>query len=383
MATLPADGDRSLERLIPIAERFELPGPVASIQALGNGNVNDTYLVRLKANPRGSTAPPPAFVLQRINTQVFQRPDLVMRNMLAFSEHVGRKLRQGCRELEGRRWEVPSVCQARQSPDPWVEIEGGFWRAISFIDASATFDTLSGAAQAREIGFGLGMFHSLISDLPAAQLADTLEGFHVTPTYLAHYRGVLEAAVVPTSPETDFCLSFVGQRQEWASVLEDAKASGALPLRPIHGDPKINNVMLDTTTGQAIALVDLDTVKPGLVQYDIGDCLRSGCNTLGEDTRDWQAVRFDLGLCAALLEGYGSVARSFLTDTDYAYIYDAIRLIAFELGLRFFTDYLAGSTYFKTRYPTHNLDRALVQFRLTESIEAQEPAIRVIIAAMR
>ena len=137
--------------------------------------------------------------------------------------------------------------------------------------------------------------------------------------------------------------------------------------------------MLDTATGRAVAMVDLDTVKPGLVHYDIGDCLRSGCNPLGEETEHWQEVRFDPDLCRAILRGYLSQARDFLTHGDYDYLFDAIRLIAFELGLRFFTDYLAGNVYFKARRREHNLARALVQFRLTESIESQEKNLRLII----
>ena len=151
----------------------------------------------------------------------------------------------------------------------------------------------------------------------------------------------------------------------------------------MHGDPKVNNVLLDTATGKAVALVDLDTVKPGLVHYDIGDCLRSGCNPWGEETEQWEAVRFDPDLGRALLQGYLAGAGGFLTDHDYHYLFAAIRLIAFELGLRFFTDYLAGNVYFKARRPEHNLARALVQFKLTESIEAQEAAIRAFIRDLR
>jgi Ser/Thr protein kinase RdoA (MazF antagonist) len=165
-------------------------------------------------------------------------------------------------------------------------------------------------------------------------------------------------------------------------VLETAKAAGALKLRPIHGDPKVNNIMLDAQ-GKAISLIDLDTLKPGLVHYDIGDCLRSLCNPLGEETEDWQAVTFDLKLAQATLEGYLSLAKDFLTPSDYDYLYDGIRLIAFELGLRFFTDYLAGNVYFKVKHPTHNLTRALVQFKLTESIEAQEQELQAMIQALR
>jgi Ser/Thr protein kinase RdoA (MazF antagonist) len=166
-------------------------------------------------------------------------------------------------------------------------------------------------------------------------------------------------------------------------VLETAKAQGKLRPRTIHGDPKVNNIMMDTNTGQAISIVDLDTVKPGLVHYDIGDCLRSGCNFMGEETEQWEKVHFYPDLCKAILQGYLSIAREFLTENDFAYIYDSIRLIAFELGLRFFTDYLEGNVYFKVRHLEHNLARALVQFKLAESIELQETVIRNIIRESR
>jgi Ser/Thr protein kinase RdoA (MazF antagonist) len=194
---------------------------------------------------------------------------------------------------------------------------------------------------------------------------------------------VLTSKVVPKSAEVVHCLKFVAERRSWATVLEDAKERGELPLRTIHGDPKINNVLIDTTTQQAISLIDLDTIKPGLIHYDIGDCLRSGCNPAGEETVDWEAVHFESELGQAMLQGYLDSAQDFLTDHDYKYIYDSLRLLAFELGLRFFTDYLNGSVYFKTKYPEHNLLRALVQFRLAESIESQERTIGNIISDMR
>ena len=150
-------------------------------------------------------------------------------------------------------------------------------------------------------------------------------------------------------------------------------------MRTIHGDPKINNIMISEETGKAVSIIDLDTVKPGLIHYDIGDCLRSSCNPLGEDTLDFDDVQFDTNLARSILDGYLSVAHQILTENDYNHIYDAIRLIAFEMGLRFFQDYLAGNVYFKVKHPEHNLNRALVQFKLTESIEAQESTIRQII----
>jgi Ser/Thr protein kinase RdoA (MazF antagonist) len=365
-----------LDHLVVVAEQFIIQGQVRDLREYGSGNVNDTFLVTVE----GATEP--HFILQRLNLQVFRRPELVMENLRTVSEHVGRRLALAPLG-PGRRFEVPRVLLTREGRDHVIDSGGSFWRALSFIEAAENFDTIKDTGQAQEVGSALGRFHSLLSDLSPGQLSDTLPGFHMTPGYLAHYDEVLEGRGARPSSEVSFGLRFVAERRVWAPVLEEARAQGKLKPRPIHGDPKVNNVMLDTTTGGAVGMVDLDTVKPGLVHYDIGDCLRSGCNPRGEETGDWEMVRFEPELCRAMLQGYLSLARDFLTGTDYAYLYEAIRLLAFELGLRFFTDYLAGNVYFKARHPEHNLVRALVQFKLTESIESQEAAIAAIIRDLR
>jgi Ser/Thr protein kinase RdoA (MazF antagonist) len=227
------------------------------------------------------------------------------------------------------------------------------------------------------------MFHTLLSDLPTDKLSDTLEGFHITPFYLQNYDRVLENYGAGDSSDVKYCIRFVSERRDWAHVLENAKEEGRLQLRTIHGDPKVDNIMIDRATGKAIGIIDLDTVMTGLVHYDIGDCLRSGCNPVGEDTEQLDAIHFDTALCSAVLMGYLAMARDFFTENDFNYIYDSVRLISFELGLRFITDYLEGNVYFKVRHPGHNLVRALVQFRLCESIESQEKAIKDIIRDMR
>jgi hypothetical protein len=400
---------------------------ILEVREYGQGNVNDTFLVTVeevagKAHPAstkekvGDAHPPAAgggpqrFILQRLNTRVFPRPQLIMGNLRTFTEHVDARLAKEPLPPE-RRWDQPRVLLTGAGEDHWRDPDGFFWRALTFVADAESHYAVQSLDHAREVGWALGLFHRLISDLPPERLADTLPGFHVTPGYLRRYDEVLgtrkgnrkPGAGPPAAPveqkggaashppgraagaltgnprEEDYCRRFVEARRTWAAVLEDAKSRGELPLRPIHGDPKVNNVMVDTATGQAVGLVDLDTVKPGLVHYDLGDCLRSGCNTLGEEIGNWQQARFEPEICRAILRGYLSQAGDFLTPADYDYLFDAVRLLPFELGLRFFTDYLEGGVYFKTRYPGHNLLRALVQFRLTESIEAQEGAIRGLI----
>jgi Ser/Thr protein kinase RdoA (MazF antagonist) len=356
--------------IITIAGSFASRGSVSAIEPFGNGNINDTFFVSV------DEAGKEKFILQRINTKVFRHPQLVMQNMCVYTQHVHDRLQ---RSPLDRRWEVPQVLLT-PTAQSYIHDNGSYWRAISYIPDSQSFDVLT-SQQAPEVGYALGMFHNLISDLPPDRLADTLEGFHITPLYLQQYEKVCSSASPSASPatEVEYCLKFIADRQSWAAVLETAKAQNKLPLRLMHGDPKVNNVMFDVATQKAVSVIDLDTVKPGLVHYDIGDCLRSGCNPLGEETQQWQIVEFNSDLCQGILQGYFSVAKTFFTANDYAYLYDAIRLLSFELGLRFFTDYLAGNVYFKVKYPEHNLIRALVQFKLTESIEFQEATLRTII----
>jgi Phosphotransferase enzyme family len=364
-------GSSSTELLLPIAVQFMGSSEILAVKPLGNGNINDTFLVMTTDHQ---------FVLQKINTQVFQQPQLVMQNMRVLTEHIHAKLQAFPPDRQvDRPWETPRVLLTQDQCDHWCGDDGDFWRAISFIEDSEALDTIQDVTHAAEVGYALGTFHHLISDLAPEQLADTLPGFHITPQYLQQYIPVNQTSRVSNTPEVNYCRQFVADRASWAHILENAKTSGKLPLRLMHGDPKVNNVMLDRDTQKAIAMIDLDTVKPGLVHYDIGDCLRSGCNPMGEETQDWQAVQFELELCRGTLQGYLAMVNSFMTANDYAYIFDAVRLISFELGLRFFTDYLAENVYFKVKYPEHNLVRALVQFKLTESIEAQETSIRTLV----
>lgn len=365
-----------------VAQQFVKQGAVSQVASYGAGNVNDTYLVTVTEPDAANQSN--RFVLQRINQHVFRRPELILLNMRAFTDYMQQAMAQEAHNPT-RRWEAPRIIPTRQGQDYWVDEVGGFWRAISLIERAKTYPRIRDANHARESGYALGRFHRLTSGLDPARLHDTLPGFHITPQYLAHYDQVLAARTPHPEGERDeeaYGRAFVAARRDIASALVDAQAQGLLALRTMHGDPKVDNILIDDATGQAVSIIDLDTVKPGLVHYDIGDCLRSCCNPAGEETTDLSTVTFDLDLCRAILDGYLSEAAHFFTPPDYAFLYTAIRLIAFELGLRFFTDHLAGNVYFKARHPTHNLERALVQFRLVEEIEGKGEQINAIIAAV-
>ena len=373
-----------LDVLKAIASQFEIGGVITSITPLGEGNVNETYQVTCQETILQDKIPQEQllrrYVMQRINTVVFPRPELVMANINVLANHVA------SRPLD-KDWVMPTAIPIRNSGQTWLEREGQTWRMLTFVENAETLQTIKSSQEAQQVGRALGVFHHLVNDIPADALADTLPGFHVTPGYFQTFKnGMAEALANPhfaISQELKTCLNFVNQRAGRVDVLEAALARGELKTRPIHGDPKVNNVMLCSTSGRALAMIDLDTVKPGLLHYDIGDCCRSGCNRQGEETEDLDAVVFDLDLCEAILEGYLSAAKETLNNHDFDYIVDAIHLITFELGLRFLTDHLAGNVYFKVNRPDHNLHRAKVQFKLVESIEQQEGTLRAIVERLR
>lgn len=360
-----------------IATRFDVPGRLVVLKPIGSGNVNDTYRAILR-----TVFSEEQFILQRINSSVFKDPAAVMRNMKKVTDHAHRRIREEADHAD-RIWQLPRVIPTKDGEDYIMDDNGQYWRALSLISSSTNYDKVTEPEHAAEAGLVLGHFQRIISDLPAEELEDTLPGFHITPNYLAAYDRISASEGAEKRranvSEARRLTKFVEQRRGSVSILEDAKASGELHLRPIHGDPKITNVMIDNFTGKGTSIVDLDTVKPGLVHYDFGDAVRSSCNPAGEETGNLSEVFLDLDLFEALVRGYLTEACSFLTEADRRYLFDSIRLIAFELGLRFFTDYLAGDVYFKVKYEGQNLNRARVQFALCESIEAREGKMRTIL----
>lgn len=364
-----------------VATRFQVPGRLVALQPISTGNVNDTYRVIFR-----TTFSEEQFILQRINKKVFVDPAAVMANMKAVTDHAHRRIEAEAEEAD-RIWQLPRVISAHDGRDYAVDEDGEYWRALSLIASACSYEKLDTPEHAVEAGVVLGHFQRIISDFPAEDLLDTLPGFHITPRYLEKYDVVLATPEargrLDRSAEARRLAKFVEGRRTFASILEDARERGELRLRPIHGDPKITNIMLDNLTGKGTSIVDLDTVKPGLIHYDFGDCGRSSCNPAGEETTDLSRVFLDVDLFEALVSGYLREAAAFLTEADRHYLYDAVRLIAFELGLRFYTDHLAGDVYFKTQYDGHNLNRARVQFALCESIEARESKMRRAIEGKR
>lgn len=357
-----------------LAVQFDVSGQLASICPTGNGNVNDTYLAVFRTHFSEER-----IIIQRVNTHVFAKPEWIMENMSILTNHCHKQL-EAENDVADRIWQLPRIVPCKNGLAYYQDNEGGFWRALTLIASATSYETAQSAEHAYEVGVVLGQFHRLVSEMNPMSLRDTLPGFHETPDYLAKYDAILRtdqtAKITGYSLEVRNLIRFIDDRRPMVPVLEDAVKRGELSRRLIHGDPKVGNIMIDNDTGKGTAIIDLDTVKPGLIHYDFGDALRSICNISGEETAELGNVVFDLDLCSAFVRGYMVHAGAFLTDNDRKYMYDSIRLITFELGLRFFTDYLAGNVYFKVSSIGQNLQRAKVQFKLCESIEMRKQQIQ-------
>lgn len=360
-----------------IAKQFAVSGRLVSVAPFGSGNINDTYLAIFR-----TTYSEERFILQRIRRSVFPNPENIMHNMRIVTDVCHRKLEE-LDESSDRIWQLPKIIQTHDGKDFYIDGDGELWRAISNIASAVSYEKVQSPDHAFEAGTVLGCFQNLISDIPCEDLKYVIENFHITPSYLDQLDAALKTPLAQDllshSREARNCLAMIEERRDFCHTFENAKKSGELKLRPTHGDPKVANIMIDAMTGKGTCIVDLDTIQPGLVHADVGDAVRSSCNPAGEDAMDLHSVFFDTDLFTAFYRGYMRYAKKFFTEADHRYLFDAVRILPLELGLRFFADYLAGDVYFKTRYKEHNLKRALVQFRLMESIESRESQIRKVI----
>ncbi len=358
---------------VAIAREFALSGEILSASPYGSGHINDTYKVDVK--PAGG---PRRYVLQRINHNVFRRPDELMANVERVCAHAYAKLKQaGVPDAERRTLRLLPTLTGKA----WhIDAAGNRWRCYHFIEGATGHDVVRSPEQAYAAAKSFGAFQSLLADLPGGRLLETIPDFHHTPARFARFQQALaqdaHGRAAASVPEIAFALA----RAHEVNVVVDALRDGTLPERVTHNDTKLNNVLLDDVTQDGVCVIDLDTVMPGSALYDFGDLVRTSTSPAAEDETDLSKVQMQFPMFAALVKGYLESANGFLTPKERALLPFAGKLITFEIGLRFLTDWLEGDIYFKTKCLTHNLDRTRTQFKLVESIEDQLPAMQALIA---
>ena len=341
---------------------FPFGGRVAQAQLYGKGHINETYLVDIIL-PNGQTRP---FILQRINTHVF--PDVVslMGNIVGVTRH----LQQSISQTGGNpQREALTVIPAQNGSPFYTTADGGAWRCYYFIQNTVCYQVAPNASVLYQAARAFARFSLLLQDYPAETLRETIPHFHDTPKRLADLQAAVAANPMGRAQNCQTEIEFALQRQSDCFVLANHLSAGRLSLCVTHNDTKLNNVLLDETSGECVCIIDLDTVMPGLLLHDYGDSIRSGAHSASEDERDLGHVSFSLPYFEAYTKGYLEVLAPYLSPLEKELLPWGAKLMTLECGMRFLTDYLLGDTYFKIARPDHNLVRTRTQFKLVHDME--------------
>ncbi len=352
-------------QLQEISRQFQIYGEILHAETCKIGHINETYSATYDQGGMRVR-----YIHQKINQTVFKDPVSLMANVMRVTRHLRHKLQeQKARDITRR---CLTIVPTREGESFYRDRAGECWRTFVFIEGVQTFESAQSPQQAFEAGRAFGHFQNLLDDLPGPRLAETIPHFHNTRKRFQALQQTIENDHVNRAQSARAEVEFALRREPLVDVILKAMAAKKIPERITHNDTKFNNVMLDTVTGEAMCVVDLDTVMPGCALYDFGDMVRTTTSPTLEDEPDLSKVRMQMAMFKKLAEGYLATAGQFLTKVEKSHIAFSGKLITFTIGLRFLTDYLAGDTYFRIHRPGHNLDRCRTQFKLVESIERQE-----------
>ncbi len=353
-----------MKELFPIVEQFQISVKAKSISPLGEGLINDTYLVSTEGDA-------PDYVLQCINRNVFKNVEGMQRNIEAVTSHIKKKLEAaGCEDIERK---VLEFVNTKDSNKTYYFDGSDYWRVSRFITGSHTLQEVT-PASAYTAGKAFGNFQSMLSDIDS-QLEESIPDFHNMEFRLQQLRDAVKADKAGRVKEVLPLIEEIEQRSDMMCQPERMHREGRLPKRICHCDTKVNNILFDEN-GEVLCVIDLDTVMPSFVFSDYGDFLRTGACTSAEDESDLTKVDFDMGIFKAFTEGYLSEAKAFLTKEEMEWLPNAVALFPYMQAARFLTDYINGDTYYKISYPEHNLVRTKAQLQLLHRIEDRMPEIR-------
>ncbi len=333
----------------------------------GKGHINDTYL---------SNACEPRYILQRINHNVFKRPQDVMENIVHVTEHLRKKI-----EAEGGdpKRETLNLVRTHEGEPYYVTPEGDYFRMYEFIEGAQTYEIVEEPIHFYNAAKAFAKFQQRLADFPAEKLHETIPNFHDTTDRFRQLKEAIANDKAGRLKDVQAEVEFALAREKDASVIVDAIKEGTVPLRVTHNDTKYNNIMIDDETGLGICVIDLDTVMPGSLLYDYGDSLRFGTNPADEDEKDLSKVYCDLNLFEMFTKGYMEELKDVMTPREKELMPFAAKLMTYECGIRFLADYLNGDTYFKVKRPEHNLDRCRTQFKLVKDMEEKENLMKEIV----
>ena len=353
---------------------FPLEGRLVSAAPHGSGHINETYAA-VFATGSGQRR----YIFQKVNHRIFKDVPALMDNVRRVTAHVATKVRATAGEAAAAR--VLTLVPARDGRAFAQDAGGGFWRVYDFIEGAHTVDRVTNEAQAREAAGAFGEFQAQLADLPGGRLHETIPNFHHTRSRFEALRRAVKEDSAQRAAGVQAEIDNAIAHEADSDVLLTLLARGEISERVTHNDTKINNVMLDDTTGRTVAVIDLDTIMPGLPLYDFGEMVRTSASSTMEDDPNPANMHVLLPLFRALVEGYlGSKVGGVLNAVERVHLGFAGQLMTYENGVRFLTDYLQGDTYYKIKHPRHNLERCRTQFALVQSIADAQAEMSAIIA---
>jgi hypothetical protein len=369
--------DPAVQQLVSsIGSQFAVQGDFILGEEIYSGHINATY----RATYRQANGSDQRYIFQAINRHVFKDPYAVMNNVECVTRHINARVLRLKNDLGGQ---TLNLFPARAG-GAWIEDEQGtVWRCYNHIEGCVTYDVVENTRQAYQAARAFGSFQDLVSDLDVQTITETIPDFHHTRKRFARLIEVAGADPLGRLAAVREEFDFIRSRESLTGFLLDLVAAGKIPVRITHNDTKINNVMIDAASDEAVCVIDLDTVMPGLVLYDFGDLVRSATSPAAEDETDLSKVEMQMPMFEALVEGYLYAAGDFINDTEIEHLAHAGKLITLELAIRFLTDHLEGDVYFKTHRPGHNLDRCRTQLKLVERIEVHEPEMNAFVRKVR
>ena len=351
---------------------FNYIGRLKERRPFGSGHINDTFLLTFEIGDMGDMN----VILQRMNREIFTKPVELMENIVGVTSYLREQITENGGNPER---ETLNIIPAKDGKAYFIDAKGEYWRSYKFITDAKSYDWVEKPEDFYESAVTFGNFQRLLADYPADTLHETIKGFHDTRARLEAFRQAVEKDVCARADSVRREIEFVLAREDVANVFGVLQEKGEVPLRVTHNDTKLNNIMIDNSTRKGICVIDLDTVMPGLAMNDFGDSIRFGASTAAEDEKDLSKVSCSMGLFEIYVKGFLEGCAGSLTPKEVELLPMGAKVMTYECGMRFLTDYLEGDHYFKIHREGHNLDRARTQFKLVADMEKKWDTMKEIV----
>lgn len=368
-------GDIQCAKMDEAVKGLAFEGERVSCERYGNGHINDTFKLECRTGDGIRR-----YILQRINHGIFADPERLMENIAGVTSFLRKKIIASGGDPQR---ETLNIIKGRDGKNYYRDSLGNYWRGYVFIEGAATYDAVRTPEDFYQSGKAFGHFQQLLADYPAGQLTETIPDFHNTPVRLETFKRAVREDICGRAASVKKEIQFVLDREREAGVAMEMLRDGKLPLKVTHNDTKLNNIMIDNETGEGICIIDLDTIMPGLSIFDFGDSIRFGANTALEDEPDSSRAGLSLPLFETYTRGFLEGCNGKLTAEEMEMLPMGAKLMTYECGMRFLTDYLQGDTYFRVSREGHNLDRARTQFALAADMERKWEQMAAVVEKYR